>query len=225
MQVPLVEDDKKVVVPFTPDFMTGQFYFPFTKGQRVELSMYFHTAKIMRLSDWQPLARLPMGVQGNQMVLASNGKDKYVIIKHEFENGKNSIFTITQSSSPTQTQVIKVLEKEITITVDEKDKKNLFVQLNKDTGLTLSLEDKTAGVTQQIFLDGKSITHMCKGKPGTSSIIQTPDTITVTSKNVTLSCDEIFVNAKNSISVDGTNKVTINGKKIEIPGSCLDLGS
>lgn len=224
VKVPLVEGDKKVVVPFTPDFISGQFYFPFTKGQRVEVAMYLHTAKIQRPGDWQPLARLPMGLQANQIMLASNGKDKYTYLRHDFEDGKNSVFTIKQSSSETQTQTIQIKEKDTLITVEEKDKKTLFIQMNNETGITFSLEDKTASVTQQTIFDGKSMTHTCKGNEGTSTCIQKPDSITFDCKKFSVTCDEYNVDAKDSISQKGANKFDLESKVANLKAKSVKMG-
>ncbi len=221
--VPLAGEDKKVVAPFVPAY-SGQYYYPFCKDAKVMLSMHFRTAKIDRPIDWDPLARLPGGVQGNQNVLASNGKDKYMIIRHEFVDGKDSVFTIKQSSSETQTQTIQIKEKDILITVEEKDKKTLFIQLNNDSGVTLSLEDKSAGANQQTVFDGKSMTHTCKGSEGTSTIVQKPDSVTIDCKEFTVKSDTITLDAKDTISQSGKNKVNIETKVANVSASSVKLG-
>ena len=75
VKVPLVQDQKKVIVSFMPDIISGQHYFPLCKDQQVMLAVYFQTAKIERALDWQRLTRLPLDTQGNQVVFGSNGKD------------------------------------------------------------------------------------------------------------------------------------------------------
>ena len=223
VQVPHVEDNKKVVVPFTPDFISGQFYFPFTKGQKVEVAMYLHTAKIQRPADWQPLTRMDMSLQANQIVLASNGKDKYIWLRHEFEGGKDSVFTIEQATSDTQKQIIKIKDKDTLITVEEKDKKKLFIHMNNDVGLTLSLEDKNANMTQQTLFDGKAMTHICKSGD-TSTIVQKPDSISFDSKKINLSCEELILDAKDSISMKGANKFDVESKIANIKAPSVKLG-
>lgn len=221
--IPLVADGKKVVAPFVPHSST-QHYYPLRKDARVMVSMYFRTSKIDRPIDWDPLARLPMGIQGHRNVWASNGKDKYVIEQHEYVNGTDSVYTIKQSNSETQTQTVEIKEKNITITVDEKDKKTLFVHLDHESGLTVSLEDKSAGVTQQIVFDGESMTHTCKGSPGTSTIIQKPDSIAIDCKNFTLTSETITFDAKDSISQKGANKVNIESSVINGSAPSVKLG-
>jgi hypothetical protein len=186
--------------------------------------MHFRTARIERPIDWDPLARLPTGVQGNQAVLASNGKDKYTIMRHEYEDGKNGVYTIKQSSSDQQTQTVQIKEKEIIVTVDTKDKKTLFLQLNNDSGYVLSLEDKDASMTQQIAFDGKSMTHTCKGSAGTSTIVQKPDSISIECKEFTIKSDTITFDAKDSISHAGKNAVNIESKVANVNAPSVKLG-
>ena len=147
-----------------------------------------------------------------------------MIIRHEFVDGKDSVFTIKQSSSETQTQTIQIKEKDILITVEEKDKKTLFIQLNNDSGVTLSLEDKSAGANQQTVFDGKSMTHTCKGSEGTSTIVQKPDSVTIDCKEFTVKSDTITLDAKDTISQSGKNKVNIETKVANVSASSVKLG-
>lgn len=221
--VPLAGEEKKVVAPFVPAY-SGQYYHPFIKDAKVMLSMYFHTARIERPIDWDPLARLPAGVQGNQIVLASNGKDKYTIIKHEYADGKDSVYTIKQSSSETQTQTLEIKEKEIKMTMDEKDKKTIFIQWSHESGLILSLEDKDAGSKQEIVFDGESMTHTCKGSGGTSTIVQKPDSVAIECKEFSVKSETITLDAKDTISQSGANKVNIKTNVANVSAPSVKLG-
>lgn len=221
--VPLAGEEKKVVAPFVPAY-SGQYYYPFIKDTKVMLSMHFRTARIERPIDWDPLARLPAGIQGNQIVLASNGKDKYTIIKHEYLDGKDSIYTIKQSSSEEQTQTIQIKEKEISITMDEKNKKTVFIQLSHESGLTLSLEDKDAGSEQKIVFNGESMTHTCKGSDGTSMIVQKPDSIAIDCKEFSVKSETVLFDVKDSISLTGNNKVNIKTKVANVAAPSVKLG-
>lgn len=216
VHVPLVEDGKTVIVPFFPDFTSGQAYFPLCKNQHVLLSVYFQTAKIERIIDWQPLVRLPAEEQANQIVFASNGKDKYCLQKHEFKDGKDSIFTIKQSSSETQTQTIQIQEKKITIVVEEKDKNTLTIAFDRDEGLTLQLEDKDASITQQTIYTKESITHSSKGDAGESFIVQKPDSISFECKTYTVKCEELLIDAEKTITGKGGSKVFIEAPLVNI---------
>lgn len=221
--VPLA-NNKNVVVPFTPDFMSGQYYFPYCKGERVLLSMYFHTAKIQRVIDWQPLARLPSGVQGNQIVLSSNGKDKYAIIKHEFEEGKNSVITVQQATSETQVQTIQIKDKDLVISVNEKDKKTITIQLNGNQGLVLTLEDKAEQMTQQIAFDGQQIITTCKNSGDTSTCTQTPTSVTIACKEFNVQSEKITLNAKDTIVQASGTEIDLQTPIANIKAKSVKLG-
>lgn len=223
IQVPLAEG-KNVVAPFVPSY-SGQYYFPFIKDTRVMLSMHLHTAKIERPIDWDALVRLPAGVQGNQMVFASNGKDKYTIMRHEYIDGKDPLYSVKQSSSDEQIQTIEMKEKDILIAVDEKDKKTLFIQLNHDSGFVLSLEDKNAGNHQQIVFDGTSLIHTCKGSAGTSIINQKPDSVSIECKNFSIKSETVSIEASDSIIQEGKNKFDVKTKVANIAAPAVKLGN
>lgn len=205
--VPIGGEEKKVIVPFSPDFMTGQHYFPFCRDQHVMLDMHFRTGKIKRVVNWQPLTELPEKIQGCQVVYGSNGKDKYFYQKHEFVDGKDSVMTIKQSSSETQTQVIEIKEKIMTFTVEEKDKRKVMVQFDRDKGLLLQVEDKEGGITNQTEYTEKEITHTSKGGDGTSTIVQKPDAVEVECKKFTVKCEESLIDAKKTITNKAGSKV------------------
>lgn len=224
VHVPIDKEIKKVVAPFVPYF-SGQHFFPFIKETKVRLSLYFHTAKILGPIDWDDLVRLPAGVQGNQLVLASNGKDKYTVMRHEYMDGKDSFYTVRQSSSEVQVQTIEMKEKDILITVDEKDKKTLSIQLNHDSGFILSLEDKDAGNLQQIVFDGTSLTHTCKGSDGTSTIVQKPDSVSIECKKFSIKSETISMEASDCIMLEGKNKFDVKTKVANIAAPAVKLGN
>lgn len=223
IHVPLA-GEKKVVTPFVPSY-SGQYYYPFIKDTNVMLSMQFHTAKIDRPIDWDALVRLPEGVQGNQIVLASNGKDKYTLMRHEYVDGKDSLYTVRQSSSEEQVQTIEIKEKDIMIAVDEKDKKTLFLQLNHGSGFVLSLEDKNAGNLQQIVFDGTSMIHTCKGSDGTSTIVQKPDSVSIECKHFSIKSETIAMEASDSITQEGKNKYDVTTKVANFAAPAVKLGN
>lgn len=209
VKIPLAGADKKVVVPFTPDLSSGQFYFPLCKDQQVMVAAYFQAAKIERVLDWQPLAKLPIDTQASQTVFGSNGKDKYTLQKHEF-NGKDPVFTIKQSSSPDQTQTVLIQEKKIVITVEEKGKHTSTFQFDRDSGWTLKVEDKDAGVTQQTVYDSKAMTHTSKGSGGTSTFTQKPDSISLECKTFNAKCEEGTLESSKTFTIKAANKVVLD---------------
>jgi hypothetical protein len=222
--VPLAGEEKKLVVPFTPDLMSGQYYFPFCKGEKVLLSVYFHTAKIQRIIDWQPLARLPSGVQGNQIVLSSNGQDKYAFIKHEFEGGTNSVITIQQATSPNQIQTIQIQDQSLVISVDQLNTRIITIQLNSNCGLLLSLQDQSSEITQEVALDGQNIILTCSNASDTSQFAQSPDSITLTCKQFNVSSETINLAASDTITQSGQSKVNITTQIADVQASTVKLG-
>lgn len=221
--VPIAGKDKKVVAPFVP-FSSGQDYYPLSKDAQVMMSMYFRTAKIDRPIEWDPLARLPVGTQGNQTVFSSNGQNKYTLMRHEYMDGKNSVLTIKQSSSEEQAQTLQIQEKDIQVLVDTKDKKTLTLQLNSDSGFLLSLEDKEGTYSQQIIFDGTTMTHICKDSGDTSTIVQKPNSISMECKEFSVTAETILLNAKDTITQTGTNSVDIETKVANIAASSVKLG-
>jgi len=214
--VPLAGEDKKVIAPFNPDMMSGQFYFPHPKDQQVMLAMYFQTAKIDRMLDSQPLTRQALEEQACLILFGSNGKDKYFVQKHQFKDGKNSIFIIKQSSSEKQTQTIQFQEKVVQVTVEEKDKSTLSIQLNRDSGLTVMLKDEAAGAIQTSVYTPESITHTSEGKGGTSTIIQMPESISFDCKAFNVKCEDFIVNASKTMTEKATNKIFIEAPFVHI---------
>lgn len=219
--VPLAGEEKKLIVPFIPDFMTGQYYFPFCKGEKVILDMYFHTARIQRIVDWQPIARLPQGVQGNQILLSFKDKDAYAILRHEFENLSNSVITLKQASSSTQSQTVMLKEKDMTLQVQD-DQKTLLVHLNQDTGLTISLT-QSSGMIQKWELNGDAIVHTCKNNSGESKITQKPDSIAIVCNEFKVDAKTISFTAEDKISQEAL-EITLDALEITMPSPSITMG-
>lgn len=216
VRAPLAGNDKKVIVPFNPDMMSGQFYFPHTKDQKVMLAIYFQAAKIDRMLDYQPLSRQALEEQACLILFGSSGKDKYCVQKHHFKDGKDSVLIIKQSSSDKQTQTIQFQEKIIQVTVEEKDKSTLSIQINRDEGLSITLKDEAAGSTQTTIYTPESITHTSKGKGGTSTMVQAPDAISFETKTFNVKCDDLIFEMAKTLSQKATNKIFIEAPIVNI---------
>jgi phage baseplate assembly protein gpV len=68
------------------------------------------------------------------------------------------------------------------------------IELDKTQGLTIQVLN---GVKQQtIFLDGDKLTITVRGPGGTSTIEQTPTSVTVTADTVRVTADQFIVNAR-----------------------------
>ena len=65
------------------------------------------------------------------------------------------------------------------------------VELDKQKGLILTVENKEGKITQTAVLDGESITITSKGEKETSTITQKPDSIAIKCKDFTLESETI----------------------------------
>jgi hypothetical protein len=218
VKVPLAGKDLKVVVPFTPNLSSGQQYFPYFKEEKVLLGMYFRTALIKRVIDWNKLTRLPNGVQGVQTVFSSNGKDEYSILKHEFEDGKNSVVTLKQSTSAVQTQTLTIKDKEILIQVVEKDKKTVLMRYHSEEGITISFAKEEEKSLQELKMDGKQITHTCKDSSDTSTFVQTPKSFSFTAKDFNIISDKVTADIKDVINHKAGSKINLESPVINAKG-------
>lgn len=224
VKIPRVEDDGKVVVPFTPTIVSGQYYFPLCKGEKVLLAMYFQTAQFCRVLDWQPLTRLPSGVQGNQLVFASKGSEYYTWMRHEFEGGSDSVYTIEQSSSDKQKRKIELRDKVMSQTVVNPDKKEISMVYDEEKGMTLTVKDNSSDIEHITTYDGKAMTHICKGKK-TSQIVQKPESIEVEVETFSVKAKDIHLKADNEILGDGSSTVSFKSAAVNIDSSNINLGS
>lgn len=63
------------------------------------------------------------------------------------------------------------------------------VEMSKESGITVKVEDADAGITQTITMDGTSLTLKVAGSAGTSTITQTADKIAIKCKDFTLDAE------------------------------------
>lgn len=222
VHLPIDKEIKKIVAPFDSAF-SNQFFFPHVKETKVIVSFFFRAAEILNPTGHHDSTRLPEGVQGNQIVFGTNGPYK-TFMRHEFVDGKEPLFTIWQSSSETQSQIVQIQEKKILITVEEKDKKTMFVEISDESGITLSREDKSAGSLQQYVLGESTSTQTFKGSDGTSTIVQKPDSISFECKNFSIKSETISIEASDSIMLEGKNKVDAKSKVANIAAQSVKLG-
>lgn len=219
--VPLAK--KCLVVPFGP-YESPKRFDPFSKDTQVALWMHFRTARIIGPIGYDPQVRLPAGIQGNQYVYASNGKDKYTLIRHEYVGGKDSVLTIQQSSSEKQLQTVEIKEKSMTLAVEEKDKNSLSFELKNALGCILTRIDKEASIEQQIAMEGDSVTVTCKGDAGTSTFILKPGEINGKGKKLLLDFEDVIINASNSIVQEGKNNFDVKTKVANFESPDVKLG-
>lgn len=219
--VPLAK--KCLVIPYGP-YESNNRFDPFRKDSHVKLEMFFRTAVLLGPDGYNDGVRLPAGIQGNQYVFASNGKDKSTSMKHEYVEGKESVLTIQQFSSEEQTQVMEVKEKSMTFAVEEKDKNSLSLQLKTALGGVLSRNDKEAKIEQQFAMEGENTTVACKGEAGTSTLTLKPVEIHLKGKKLILDFEDIIVKAANSIVQEGKNSFDIKTKVVNVESPGVNLG-
>jgi hypothetical protein len=102
--VPLFEG-KKVIAPYEPASLTGQFYFPLYKGERVLVALDFDRARVAGHLDWRPGARLPLDSQGNHLLFGKKGASQ-TSLRHTYADGKPSLTIERTSGTDLQTVVI-----------------------------------------------------------------------------------------------------------------------
>jgi len=82
--------DKTIIAPFLPNLLSGQFFFPPYKGQRVLVALDFTGASIRRFLDWAQNARLPNETQGNQLVMGY-GAENGTIVRHLYRDDQPAL--------------------------------------------------------------------------------------------------------------------------------------
>lgn len=82
--------NKKVVAPFTPNQLTGHFFFPAYKNQRVLVGLDFDRATILGYLDWAANAKLARETQGNAIAFGYNA-DNGTQLRHQYEEEKPSL--------------------------------------------------------------------------------------------------------------------------------------
>lgn len=109
--------NKVVPAPFAPTFVSGHFFFPAFKNQRVLVDIEFDRALITGMLDWADEARLPSDSQGNQIALgpkAANG----TIIRHAYVDA-TPVLTI-ERNTVNETSTVQLGDGMIRIGLQEK---------------------------------------------------------------------------------------------------------
>ncbi len=89
------------------------------------------------------------------------------------------------------------------------------VELDKEKGLILTVENKDGKITQTAVLDGDVITITCKGngEEKTSTITQKPESIEIKCKEFTLDADTITCTSKEDSTYESKGKMDIKSTK------------
>ncbi|MCY1078685.1 hypothetical protein [Archangium lansingense] len=70
------------------------------------------------------------------------------------------------------------------------------LEMDKEKGLTIKVEDPDGKLTQTVTIDGKAITLEVKNDSDTSTVVQKPDAVTITCKTFTVEADTIKLESK-----------------------------
>ncbi len=109
--------NKVIPAPFDPSFISGHFFFPAFKDQRVLVDIDFDRALISGMLDWADEARLPSDSQGNQIALgpkAANG----TVIRHAYVDA-TPVLTIERNTI-NETSTVQLGDGMIRIGLEEK---------------------------------------------------------------------------------------------------------
>jgi len=83
------------------------------------------------------------------------------------------------------------------------------VELDKDKGIILTVENKDGKITQTAVMNGESITITSKGEQDTSTITQKPDSIAIKCKTFTLETETITCKSTKDTLHQSEQKMTI----------------
>ncbi|MFT3765647.1 MAG: hypothetical protein QM820_09045 [Minicystis sp.] len=114
VQIPLW--NKTVVAPFVPGGLTGHFFFPAFKNQRVLVALDFDAARISSYLEWA--GKLPKDTQGDQLVLGWNDTNE-TIVSHVYEENKPVLRVARRLEGDTET--LTVSEGTILMVVKEEE--------------------------------------------------------------------------------------------------------
>jgi len=104
------------------------------------------------------------------------------------------------------------------------------ITLCKTDGVTLEVEDKEAGITQTVTMNGKTITITAKGDE-TSTLVQTPEQVSLICKHfevkagsMTVETDEaLTLKAGTDLKAEAGTGITTDGPVTTFKGDTLTL--
>ncbi len=115
VKIPLF-DDQIVTAPFEPALDSGTVYLPASKGARVLVELGLDSARLVRLLDWRPGARVPLDGQGEHLLLGKTGESSTSIL-HDYQEGK-PVFRLLRTNEK-DTALIRIEEGRMTLRVEE----------------------------------------------------------------------------------------------------------
>jgi hypothetical protein len=108
--------DLEITVPFEPPFSSGTLYLPLYKDQRVLVALWFDHARVERLLDYRPGARVPQAGQGQHLLLGKSDESNTSVL-HDYQDGK-PVYRILRTNAK-DTSLFRMEEGRLTIQVKE----------------------------------------------------------------------------------------------------------
>jgi hypothetical protein len=98
------------------------------------------------------------------------------------------------------------------------------IELNKTGGIIVTVDNKDGSITHTLVLNSDSITTTSKGQSATSTIIQTPEKISINCKTFELTTEKIICTSSKSTSLltDGDFCI-VSGKDTGIDATNIKL--
>lgn len=87
------------------------------------------------------------------------------------------------------------------------------IELNKEKGLLLTVENAEGKITQTAVFDGTKITTTVKGSENTSTITQDADGVTIKCKAFTVDADTVTVKSKEDSVYKSEKKLSVESKE------------
>ncbi|MFP2895531.1 hypothetical protein [Corallococcus sp. 4LFB] len=87
------------------------------------------------------------------------------------------------------------------------------IELDKEKGITVQVDNADDQITQTLVMDGTSITITVKGQQETSTIVQKQDSIVVTVKDLTFDTDTITMKSKGVSKWTSQDTFTVESTK------------
>ena len=83
------------------------------------------------------------------------------------------------------------------------------IELNKQNGITVTVENEEGGITQTLVMDGDAITITCAGQEQVSTITQTSDSISITCKTFTVEAERITCHSTGETILKSDEECTV----------------
>lgn len=87
------------------------------------------------------------------------------------------------------------------------------IELDKEKGITVKVEDPDGQITQTITMDAKSITTEMKNSSATSTVVQKAESVTVTCQDFTVDADTVTLKSKKVSKWTSQDTLTLESTK------------